>query len=128
MHTELDAFFDEHDKPSHASKRHVHDKLGAILALAVPVRMQLVKYKGLLEQAEMASHDHSMDGTLEHIRQTIDAADRELGKVVDHGRNLALAFTQLERYMADQRKFLEAGNPAPPPVPRLAGTLEPPTA
>lgn len=107
MHTQLKAVFDEHDNASHASKRDVHDQLAPILAIATAVQRQVLEYKSLLMQAELADHDHALDGKIEHMRQTFAAAEREANAFMEHGRNLAQCFTQLDRYMADAQSGVE---------------------
>jgi hypothetical protein len=106
MHPKLQAVFDQHDKPTFACKRDVHDQLTPILKVASAVQKQMIEYKSLVAEAELADHDGAIDGTVEHIRQTFAAVEREANAFVEHGRGLAHALAQLDRYLAEQRKHL----------------------
>jgi hypothetical protein len=107
MHPALRALFDEHASPTHASKRDVHNQLGLILTASTAVRKQVLEYKTLLEQAELADHDHQLDGTMEHISQRFASIERELNAAVQHERNLAAIFVELDRYMTEQQAHAE---------------------
>ncbi len=108
MHAELAAVFDEHRKPTHASKRDVHDVLGPISDVAGRSRMQSVKLRAMLIQAELAAHDHALDPKIEHLMQTLGAIDREATAVELAGRNLAQAWAQWDRYMAAAERDISA--------------------
>ena len=112
IHPAMQAVFDEHATPTHLSKRALHDQLAPILVVVTAAQHQLVALKALVAQAELADHDHATDGTMEHIRQTFAAAEREVNATMEHARGAAHAFVQLERYMSEQKKAFE-----PPIVP-----------
>lgn len=106
MHPAVQAVFTEHAKPTHASKGDVSAQLAPILKVAAAIRKQLIEYKSLLEQAELA--DDSVAGTLEHIRGTIKGAESQVNALVESARMLAKAFSELDPYMADQHAKLSA--------------------
>lgn len=100
-HTELQAVFDEHAKPTHCCKREVHDQMAPIAAVAASARQQVARYKALLIQAQLAPHDTDHDFKLESIKQTIGAIERSVTQLEDAGHAVAMDFTQLDRYMAE---------------------------
>lgn len=101
MHAELQAVFDEHANPTHVTKAEVHAALSPILQLTSRAQQQMIVLRSLLTQAELAPHDHALDSKLEMMHQTLGAMEREAGALSQVGRNLALVFTQLDRYAAE---------------------------
>jgi hypothetical protein len=101
----LHAVFAQHDQPSHCGKRDVHDGLRPISALVARMHKQVIEYRAVLAEAHLT--DDSLAGSVEHIYQTLGAAEREIAALETAQRNVAKAFTQLDRYMAEQRKSLE---------------------
>ncbi len=97
--------FAEHDDPTHASKREIHDQLAVILAIGADVQKQMIEYRSKLMAAQLV--DDTLTGQMEHMHQTFGAAEREATTFVTAGRNLAMCFTQLDRYMAEQRARLD---------------------
>lgn len=113
-HPELAAVFDEHASPQHCSKRSAHDQLQPLLCFAACAQKQLAEYREKLLAAELADHDHQLDGKLERLHQTLGAIDRDLPAFIDAGRRIALSFTQLDRYFAETRDDL--ARVAPPRI------------
>lgn len=103
MSAATQAFFDEHREPSHASKDDVHGQLAALLAVGARVQKQLIEYHAALDAAELSDPDPAFAGKIEMFRQTLGAADREAKAFVDAGRQLAKAFSQLDRYVVDAK-------------------------
>ena len=107
MRKKLKALLDEHAAPTRCCTADVKGEVGAILRVARKAQQQLLEYKALLMEAELdPDRDPSSDGTLEHIQQTFAAIERNANAFVEHGRKLAHDFTQLDRYLAEQRRFL----------------------
>lgn len=104
MHRELHAVFAEHAEPTHASKRDVHDQMAPLMTMGSAAERQLAEYESLIVQAELAPHDHALDGKLEMMHQTIRAGRREIASMLTHGRDVARVFTQLDRCMAAWRE------------------------
>lgn len=101
MHKELQAVFDEHRTPKHADRRAVHVALAPLLETVDRARQQLLEYKRLLHQAELAPHDTRLDGKLEAMHQTIGNGELQLDAMTRAVRDLARDFTQLDRYMEE---------------------------
>lgn len=101
MHTELQAVFDEHEAPKHCCKRQAHDAIGPVVRLAAKAQQQVIEYRTLIAQAEVAPHDHALDGKMEMMHQTLGAMEREATALAAAARNLGQTHTQLERYMAE---------------------------
>src|SRR4051812_33562345 len=101
MHPELQAVFDEHQHPQHCCKRDAHDALTPIVRLAGRAQQQVSEYKLLIAQAEVAPHDHALDGKMEMMHQTLGAMEREAAALAVHARNLAQTHTQLEYCMTE---------------------------
>lgn len=121
MHPKIQAFFDEHEAPRHASKAVVHASLQPVAKTVADVQKQMIEYHALLSDIELADdNDHALDPKLEHFRQTLGAVDREVAILAASARNVARAFVQLDRYMAtaktDVARF-EAERAAAPVVP-----------
>lgn len=101
MHAELQAVLVESSSPKHVSKSDIHALLMPAFDGASKAQMQAQEYHRLLGLAELAPHDHQLDGKLEHLHQTLGAIDRESAALVVTIRSLARAFTQWERYLAE---------------------------
>lgn len=108
MRQAIEDLFAEHATPTHATTRHVHDGIRPLLAIGAKVQQQFAEYHRRLSEIELSDHDGSIDPLLESIRQTLGAADREAGAFVLHGRELAKAFVQLDRYMPDTKARIAA--------------------
>lgn len=106
MHEALRAVFREHRNPSHCSKQQVQDQLAPILRMAKAAQLQLVELKALVAEAGLVPHNGEADGTMEHIHQTLAAAERRVNAFVENGRAVAQDFAQLERYLAEQEAKL----------------------
>lgn len=117
MHAELQAVFDEHERPTHASKKAVHEQLGAILRLAGLAQQQVIVYRSLIAQAEVAPHDHALDSKMEMMHQTFGAYEREAAILATCARNLAQVATQLDRYVTEWRSDIAAYEALPPSTP-----------
>lgn len=102
MHTKLRALFDEHEKPTHAAKRDIHDDLSRIVRLAGRIQKQLIEYRTLTSDAVLSpDHDPRMTGKLEAIHQTFAATESHAAVFMASARDLGRDFEQLDRYMAE---------------------------
>ena len=101
MHKELTAFFDQHASPTHIAKPDIHAGLSPVARLAAKVQQQVLEYRVLIAEAEMAPHDQKLDGKLEMMHQTFGAMERESAALSSAARNLAQCATQLDRYMGE---------------------------
>jgi hypothetical protein len=108
MHETLQQLFDEHDAPTHACKRDIHDALAPMVRLAASVQKQVLEYRTLVTEATLsASHeDAAMGGTLEHMHQTFGALETHAAALTTAARGIAQAAEQLDRYMAERRSEL----------------------
>lgn len=113
---ELKKLFAEHEKPTHCCKGDVHAQIGPILALGAAVQKQMIEYRQALMDELL--EDDSQASKVEIFHQTFGAAERQAAEFVQAGRQLALTFTQLDRYVADDKKRrelqLEIGDGAHP--------------
>lgn len=107
MHKELEAFFAEHEDPTHCSKRSVHDALAPLRRVATDVLKQVLEYRTLIGEAETAPHDHALDGKLEQMHQTLGALEREATVINQATRELGKAMTQLDRYMEEWKASIQ---------------------
>lgn len=122
IHPELAKVFAEHAAPTHASKRSVHDQLAPVLKTASDAQRQVAEYRSQLTQAMVAEHDHELDSKMEHMFQTLGAAEREAAAFAQSGRLLAQAFTQLDRYMAEWRADVARWQALPDSAPAASGS------
>lgn len=100
----LRAVFAEHASPKHCSKRQVHDGLRPVAGLVADMKKQMIEYRAVLDESTLA--DDSLAGKAEHIHQTIEAADREIGNLERAQRNVAKIFTQLDVYLNEQHQAI----------------------
>jgi hypothetical protein len=121
MHPELQAFFDEHEKPAHASKRDVHDHTAKAGRLVANIMKQVLEYKALIMEAEAAPHDPALDSKMEMMHQTFGAIERNAQAVAHHYRELTKDFAQLDRYVPAWRDDIDAYHRA------QSATTAPPT-
>lgn len=96
MPPELQAFFDEHKKGTCEQKRACHDQLGPIMAMADEAIAHLNALQSKLTAAELAPHDHALDGKFEWMHTRLRAAADCATAVRVAGRNLARAMVEVE--------------------------------
>ena len=120
IHPELQAVFDEHAAPQHTSKRAVHAQLAPVLKVAADIWRQVAEYRARLAQAKVAEHDPDLDFKMEHMFQTLGAAERNAAAFQHVALLLANDFAQLDRYMgewkADVAQWQAVGSTISPPV------------
>lgn len=125
MKAQLAAVFSESESPSYISKRDIHDGMTPIMEIASKVQSQISIYRQLLIAADLSDHDHSVDGKLEQVYQTLGALDSSVVSFLKIGRQLAKAATQLDRVMADAQKTIlqlekeSTQIPQPTPIPNI---------
>lgn len=138
IHPELQAVFDEHAAPTHASKRDIHAQLLAVLKVALAAQRQIAEYRSLLTIAKVADHDPELDFKMHHMIGTFASAERNSAASTHFLTLLADDFSQLDRYAAEwlddiarwkavgsQRVVLPAGAPPLAPDARLYETAPP---
>lgn len=100
--------FAEHEKPTHASCRAVHDAITPTADLVLSVQQQIAEYRKRLTSIQLSEHDTAIDGKLEMLHQTLSAVEREASALYRAVRNLSNATTQWDRIMAGAQDDLAA--------------------
>lgn len=108
MKDSLQRIFDEHDTPTHASKRDVHDALSPMVRLAAKAQQQVIEYRVLITEAAVAAdHDPAYSGKLESMHQAFAAIERQSAALSAAARELAQSMEQLDRIMGESKTDIE---------------------
>lgn len=104
----LDLFIAECAKPSHCSKREMHDALTPILDVVARGRMEAVELRRRINGVMLDDHGHAIDGKLERYRQAVGALDADLAALETLAFSVAGHFTTIERYAREDKDELPA--------------------
>lgn len=100
--------FAEHEKPTHASCRAVHDAITPTADLVLSVQQQIAEYRKRLTEIQLSEHDTAIDGKLEMLHQTLSAVEREATALYRAVRSLSNATSQWDRIMSSAKEDLAA--------------------
>ncbi len=110
MHAALQAVFDEHAKPTHATSQTIYNQLQAIVAAAALVEKQMVRYHELRRAAMLAPQDeryNNLRPKIEQMRGNIEAVERASKQFVSAAETLAATLVQFDRQMHEHRAKLD---------------------
>lgn len=96
LHPELQKFFDTHAAKTCDCKRAAHDQLGPILTLCQEIRTHIHDLEARLEQAELAAHDHALDGKFEWMHTRLNAGKVRCENFRREARDLAKVLVEIE--------------------------------
>lgn len=104
----LDLFIAECEKPSHCSKRAMHDALAPIMDVVARGQMQAVELRRRINGVLLDDHDHRLDGKMERFRQAVGALDLDLAALETLALKVAGHFTTIDRYIGEDKDELPA--------------------
>lgn len=108
MKEQLQRIFDEHEAPTHASKRDVHTALSPMVRLAAKAQQQVLEYRMLITEAAVADdHDPAYSGKLEMMHQAFGAIERQSATLSTAARELAQSMEHLDRIMGESKTDIE---------------------
>jgi hypothetical protein len=109
-HKELQALLDEHTKPTHASKRDVHDQLRPILTAATKLSKQMGVYRDHHLNAKLAVHepDAVVDGKLQLLITKVGACEKACTDFIAAGERLADIMSEIDATMLEAKATLAA--------------------
>lgn len=96
MHPALRTFFDTHQAKTCACKRQVHDDLGPIMQTMDGVTNHLNDLQTKLTMAELAEHDHALDGKLQWMHTRLEAGLIRAAAVRTAVRDMAKVLVEVE--------------------------------
>lgn len=112
QHAVLQPLFAEHAKPTHATKRAVHDQLRPVLAVIADVNHQIMLYADLIQQAELTAEGAELAPLLANMHSTMKAALEDGAAANAILRRLAQTFGDLDRYIAERKTVLAPATPS----------------
>lgn len=96
MHAELQSFFDANQEKTADCKRAAHDQLSTIMGMCDTVDAHISDLQSKLTQAELAAHDHVLDGKMEWMHTRLAAAKHRASEFRRAGRDLARVLVEVE--------------------------------
>lgn len=106
MHASLQALFDEHATPTHATGDDIRAALKPILAIGARLNKQMAVYREHHLNAKLDAHDPGFDSMQEQLRQRFAAAETRVANFIDAGEKLADVMANIESVMAQTREYV----------------------
>lgn len=133
MHAELQAFFTANAAATCDCKRVAHEQMAPMMQSGAAIVAHLHDLKHKLTLAELAPHDHALDGKFEWMHTRLDAGIVRVAEWLRSGRDLAKVLVEVDQGFTQDVINLNAmlqvkgadGTvarifPAPPSVPSVA--------
>jgi hypothetical protein len=117
LHAELESFFDAHKAKTGQCKRKAHDELSRLMATLDEIAAHFNDLTSKLTAAELASHDHAIDGKMEWMHTRLRAGGTCVDEMRAALRRLARVSVEIEQgFDQDHRETLMwAGAQMAPP-------------
>jgi hypothetical protein len=96
MHPELQGFFDAHGAKTAGLKRAAHDSLSQLMQMCDEIDAHISDLQSKLTQAELAAHDHALDGKLEWMHTRLNAAKHMAAEYRRAARGLARVLVEVD--------------------------------
>lgn len=105
MHQAMQALFTERGNPQHCCRSDMHRQVRPVSDLAAQLQRQIAEYRGLLFDAELQDDlPEPFRGKLETMHQTLKAAERIQGELVEAVRHAADIMGQIDRVWDDAQR------------------------
>lgn len=96
----LHAFVTKHRASTTQHTRAMHDALAPLARVVAQAKRHVTELEEELLAAELAEHDHALDGKLNFMRTRLRSVSQRADMLIEVGRDLALAMTEVERGLA----------------------------
>lgn len=106
MHEALQALFNEHGAPTHASGAEIRAQLKPILAAGAAIGKQMALYREHHLNAKLDAHDPGFDSMQEQLRQRFAATEKLVANFIDAGEKLADGMAHIDREMAQTKDWV----------------------